>query len=165
MLSLRMESYRTQFVVLVLVGLIALPARAAVIPGRWEKVSQLEAGAPITVHLKNGDRIQGQFTSLSESNLEILVRRSPAAIPRAEIQAITTQPNDDVANGACIGAGIGAGIMYALAATPGSDSTAEGKVIFPMIGAAIGMVVGAATDAALKPTVNVLYIAPGTSSQ
>lgn len=165
MLNLRMESCRTQFVFLVLVGLIALPMRAGVIPGRWDKVSQLESETPIIVYLKNGDRVQGHFTSLLESDLKVLVHRSSAVIPKADIQAITTRPNDDMADGACIGAGIGAGIMYAMAANPGKDFSAGGKLYFTMIGAAIGAVVGAAADSTFKPTANILYSAPRTFSQ
>ena len=99
MLSLRMESYRTQGVVLALVGLISLPLRAGVIPGRWEKVSQLEAGAPLTLEMKNGDRIKGHFMGLSESIFELLIHPSRAAIPRDDIQRITHHPRDGVGAG------------------------------------------------------------------
>ena len=54
-------SCRIQIVSLILAGLISLPVQAEVLPGRWEKVSALEMASPITVEMKNGDRISGQF--------------------------------------------------------------------------------------------------------
>ena len=60
-----MKSGRPQVLALILAGLILLPAYAEVIPGRWEKVSNMEFGTPITVELKNGDRVVGQFEGLS----------------------------------------------------------------------------------------------------
>ena len=48
MLRLKMKSYRTRFVALILLGLISFPVRAGVIPGRWEKVSALTVKTPIT---------------------------------------------------------------------------------------------------------------------
>lgn len=67
-----MKSFRIPTVSLILAGLISLPAQAEVIPGRWEKVAVLEMASPITVELKNGDRIVGQFRGLSSSDLELL---------------------------------------------------------------------------------------------
>ena len=54
-----MKNYRIAMIALILVGLLTVSARAQVIPGRWEKVEALTLGPPITVELKNGDRIEG----------------------------------------------------------------------------------------------------------
>jgi len=62
-----MKSFRIQAVSSILGGLISLPAHAEVIPGRWEKVEVLETASPITVELKNGDRIVGRFRGLFAS--------------------------------------------------------------------------------------------------
>ena len=169
MLSLRMESYRTQGVVLALVGLISLPLRAGVIPGRWEKVSQLEAGAPLTLEMKNGDRIKGHFMGLSESIFELLIHPSRAAIPRDDIQRITHHPRDGVGDGAGRGALVGAGIGGGFGALLGTNDGggAEGMMAIGAIGAGIGVLIGVGlglvADAATKSPTAVVYEAPRIS--
>ena len=64
MIISNMKSNRGQILALVLAGLVSQPAHADMIPGRWEKVSDLELGTPITVELKNGDRVEGEFEGL-----------------------------------------------------------------------------------------------------
>ena len=102
-----MKKSRTAVIVLILAGLLAVPARAQVIPGRWEKVAVLSFGTPITVDLKNGDRIQGKSEELSPSELFLRTHSAQAVIPKSEIQRVTTLEPDSRANGTLIGAGIG----------------------------------------------------------
>ncbi len=153
------KSCRIQLVSLMLAGLISLSAHGEVIPGRWEKISQLELGTPITVDLNNGDHIEGRFMRLSASELELETHSASAMIPKVDIQSISTQPKDDLSEGACIGAGIGAGFMAALA-NQHSDFSTGGKLYFTMIGAAVGLGVGLMTDSAIKSEPIVLYKAP-----
>ena len=76
---LTMKSYRIQIVSLILMGLISMRAHAEVIPGRWEKVSDLELGAPIIVGLKNGDQVEGTFEAyLSGSGCQTHTARAVA---------------------------------------------------------------------------------------
>ena len=77
-----------------------------------------------------------------------------------EIETITTQAEDSLANGILIGAGVGAGIMGALAAGTSNDLTPLGVLIVASIGLAPGLAVGAAVDAVQKPATIVLYEAP-----
>ena len=169
MLSLRMESYRTQFVALVLVGLMALPLRAGVIPGRWEKVSQLEAGASLTVEMKNGDRVKGHFMVLSEFSLELLIHPSRAAIPRKGIQRITHHPRDGVGDGVGRGALYGAAVGAAFGALLGTNDGggAEGMMAVGAYGAGFGVLIGIGlglvSDAVVKTPSSVVYEAPRIS--
>ena len=160
MLSLRMKFCRTQYVALALVALISLPLQAQVIPGRWEKVSALQVASPITVELKDGDRIKGHYEDLSATDVMLVTHFSRAVIPREDIETITTQPEDGLANGTLIGAGVGAGLMGAWAAVPSYDFNALGVVLMASIGLAIGAGFGAVGDAIVKPMPIVLYEAP-----
>ena len=154
------KSYRKQVAFLILVCLIALPLQAGVIPGRWEKVSTLPVASPITVELKNGDLVKGDYEALSASQLELVTDSANAAIPKENVKTVTTQPKDDLLNGAFIGAGVGAGLMGALSMKPEFDFNARGHLYFTAIGAAIGLGIGALTDAVQKPVGVVLYKAP-----
>lgn len=144
---------------LILVGLLAVPVRAQVIPGRWEKVADLSFETPITVDLKNGDRIGGKFEELSPSELCLRTHAAQAAIPRADIEQITSLESDSLQNGILIGAAAGAGITAPIYARPSSDLTILGVVIFLAIGVGTGALVGWVIDAIDKKEV-VLYQAP-----
>lgn len=170
MLSIRAKSYRTRFAALALVGLIAQPLRAGVIPGRWEKVSHLEAGASLTVKIKNGDRVKGHFLGLSKSKLELLIHPSRAAIPRDGIQRITHQPRDTVGDGVGKGAAVGAGVGAAFGALlVGSidGGSAEGMMAGAGYGAGFGVLFGVGlgllSDAVVKTPSVVVYEAPRNS--
>ena len=104
MISQTMKPGRLQIVSLILAGLVSMPAHAEVIPGRWEKVSDLELGRPITVEIKNGDRVKGEFEGLFASDVEVGTHFARAVIPKADIKTIATQKKSGTANGARKGA-------------------------------------------------------------
>ena len=145
----------------ILVGIISLPARAQVIPGRWEKALDLAAGQPIHVNLKNGDWIEGKFEGLSSSGLSLRTNSARAVIPRADIERITTREADSRRNGTLIGAGVGAGIIVIWAATlpPASDPLFPIALIYTAIAAGAGAGIGLAVDASIEKE-DVYYQAP-----
>ena len=153
MKSPTMQSYRIQVVSLILAGLISMPARAEVIPGRWEKVSDPELGTPIIVELKNGDQVEGDFEGLSESEVDIETHSSRAVIPKADIQTITTRKRGGVdegaKKGALVGAAVGLGLaLFTLATSGASDLNKKGVALMASISmglpTGIGVVLGAA---------------------
>lgn len=166
MLSLKMKSYRTRFVALILLGLISFPVHAGVIPGRWEKVAHLDAGSRLTVEMKRGDQIKGHFMGLSEADLDLLVHPSRVSIPKADIRRIKHHPTDGlgdgVGRGAAVGAGIGAFFGGALGGNEGGGI--EGALIVGSLGAGIGALfgvgIGLISDAVVKIPSAVVYEAP-----
>ena len=158
-----MKSYRIQAVSLTLVVLLSFPLRAGTIPGRWEKVSALPVASPITVKLKDGDRIKGHFEELSAMDIVLVTHFSRAMIPKEDIETVTTQPEDPLSNGTLIGAAVGAGILgVSTAAAYRRDVNPLGVLMMAGIGFGIGAGLGAAGDAVEKPLPIVLYEAPGT---
>ena len=169
MRSQTMKSVRIQIISLILAGLIAQPANASVIPGRWEKVAALEMASSITVNLKNGDRMRGQLRGLSTSSLELLSPAGRAMIPKANIQTVTISSKDRLGDGAGIGTAIGVGLglgtvgIAALAGGGLDPATVPGLLLLAGgIGAGVGAGIGVAADAATKSEDIVLYEAPGT---
>ena len=160
------KSVRIQFVSLILAGLISMPAHAEVIPGRWEKVSAMELGTPITVALKNGDQIKGELESLSETEVELKTHSARASVPRSDIQSITAWKKDGLGNGAAIGAYVGAGFAGTIAITSGLakslDTDMEGALSFAALAVGIGAALGMAVDAEMKSDPIVLYEALGS---
>ena len=159
-----MKNSRTAVIVLILVGLLSVPAQAQMIPGRWEKVAALKLGPRITVELKSGDRLEGQFEELSPSGLLLRTGSAQAAIPRADIARITTREADRLRNGVLLGAAIGGaaiggGVMAEHAIGPASDLNIFGVAMFALAGTALGAAIGLGIDSIAKKEV-VLYQAP-----
>ena len=161
LLEVSMKNYRTVAIVWVLACLLAIPAWAQVIPGRWEKVEALKLGSQITMDLKSGDRIEGNFEGLSPSEISLRTGSAQAAIPRSEIQKITTRQHDRRWDSALLGAGIGAGIGGIVIARrpPASDPIALVATGAVAIGAGLGALVAYTVDALIMEEV-VLYQAP-----
>lgn len=164
MMISKMKSYRKQIASVILVGLISLPLQAQVIPGRWEKVTALHVASPITVELKDGDRIKGHFEDVSDTDVILVTHFSRAVIPKEDIETITTQPEDSLSNGTLIGGAVGAGIMGGWTAVWYAKSyesaSALGILLMAGLGFGIGAGLGAAGDALEKPVPIVLYEAP-----
>ncbi len=165
MMNSRMKSCRIQAISLALAALISLPLRADVIPGRWEKVLALPVSSPITVELKDGDRIKGHYEGLSATDIMVVSHFSRAVIPKEDIETITIQPEDGVGDGAGIGAGIGFGVgtaivLGAMAKHGGGEGAIAALLLFAGLGAGVGAGLGAAADAATRPVEIVLYEAP-----
>ena len=156
-----MRNYRTVVIVWVLACLLAIPARAQVIPGRWEKVEALKLGSQITGDLKSGDRIEGNFEGLSPSELSLRTGTAQAAIPRSEIQKITTRQHDRRWNSALIGAGAGMalGSLVKAGGGGGGDEFEVYALSLSLLGAGIGALVAYTADALIMEEV-VLYQAP-----
>ena len=158
-----MKKPRTAVIALILVGLLSIPARAQGIPGRWEKVEALTLEPRITVELKNGDRIEEQFEGLSPSELLLRTGLVQAAIPRADIDRITTREADRLGNGVLIGAviggGIGLGSVVASEGWGGYKEFSSDALFFSLLGAGVGASFGGGIDVRTKTEV-VLYQAP-----
>ena len=151
-----MKDSRTVWISLILVGLLAVPAQPQVIPGRWEKVETIKLGPPITVDLKNGDRIEGQLEGLFPSELSLRTGSATAAIPRSEIQRITTPKPDRLMNGVLIGAGMGV-LPMAIVVSVVDDLAGPAYVV--LTGAGFGALIGLGVDA-IRMGDDVLYQPP-----
>jgi hypothetical protein len=127
---------------------------AGVSPGSWEMTQGLRSGSPLIVTLKTGDRLEGAFKALT---LEALILTDAAgkeiSVPRSEVETIVARVNDDLANGALIGAGIGFGAALGVLTIAGSR---DGSVLpsakwgAPLLLSGIGSLVGILVDRAQK---------------
>ena len=138
--------------------------KAAVVPGRWEKVENLQTGTQIVVELTSGDRLKGAFERVSPQELTIVdPDGSDRKLPKTAVSRIETaeKVKDGLTNGMLIGMGVGTGlgVAAALIATGGvsEECTACGLAIFA--GFAGGWGIGTAIDAMHRGP-EVLYQAP-----
>lgn len=144
--------------------LVEATTKAAVIPGRWEKVAAEKPGSNFIVTMMTGELFECTFTSLSTDTLTV---STPDGIEReyrkADVARIVTadQRMGSLANGVGIGAlagGIPSGILAILAVADCRDCGAEAAA-FVALWTGIGAAIGLAIDAGTKETIN-LYEAP-----
>lgn len=138
--------------------------KAAVVPGRWEKVEDLQEGTQIVVELTSGERLEGAFERVTLKELTILDSDgSDRHVPKTAVARIETaeKVKDGLTNGMLIGMGVGVGLGVAASviATGGvsEECTACGLAIFA--GFAGGWGIGTAIDAIHRGR-QVLYQAP-----
>ena len=62
---------------------------AAVIPGRWEKVSDLESGSNITVSLDTGDVLRGEFIASDRESIRMIVDDQERKYPKMALLKVS----------------------------------------------------------------------------
>jgi len=147
----------------------AAPLQGQVLPGRWEKIEQLQPGTVIIITLKTGERVEGTFKSINQD--AVCVSEGGAQereIHKSLVQRIETAGKvpDRLRNGTLIGlligaaSGIAAIVALIYAKTDGPvywDEDGAGYVISgALVGGGIGAATGAIVDASIKRP-DVLY--------
>ena len=113
-------------------------------------------GDTVSVTGTNGAEVTGRPAEISSSALTLTVNGRPRDLRGADIVTIRQDRGDSLQNGAVIGLGVGAGLMFARLALGGVDGEigwAAGQIAWS---AALGAGLGAGQDA-LIPTRKVIY--------
>lgn len=114
-------------------------------PGNWNKVQSLPINTNITVELKYGDEVSGEFVRLAENSIVVREFEREKVFPRNAVALIKwMKPGSRVRNATIIGSiffGIGFGLGYASAARAAdqNDMPAGERV---GVGAGVGGLLG-----------------------
>jgi hypothetical protein len=142
--------------------------QADVIPGRWEIVGSLESGTPITIRLKEGDRIECSLKNVGSEALKLIDSTGQVTtIPKSAVDQILgpAEEKDSNLNGTLWGLAIGgAGGTVLGAATrrtlDAGASAASYTAALGIIGAGIGALTGYVVDYSAQKSRPVIYRAP-----
>lgn len=115
----------------------------------WAAVQALSTGVKLLVETKDGKKLKGKLSNASSTTLALTDNNRTISLNRDDIQKIyQLRSGSRVTSallGAAIGAGVGAGAALALlGATGGSDDTTGIIGRGTLIGAGIGIALGAA---------------------
>ncbi len=128
----------------------SLPA-AEVIPGKWQKVDMLEAGSPIIIKTKYGEKLKcTYFDSNRESLLIVENGGGQRRIRKEDVESVIAEKYDDrLFNGAVIGLSVGVGATL-LTAALSKDSPQRNRVNLAVFGSILfgltGMGIGSLVD-------------------
>ncbi len=122
-------------------------------PGNWAAVESLQKGTSISVRMTSGDRMDGKFQGLDAESIHLMMNKQERIFPRNSIAEVwQLRVPDRKRNGALIGMGAGALAGGIGAAASGARFSGEDQygVLLVAIGAGLGAIVGATTDAMIK---------------
>ena len=137
---------------------------AATIPGSWDQIAALQLRSSLVVTLKSGRRLVGAFKALEPAGLALTDSAGTEfTVARSDVARITGRAaQDQITNGALIGAGIGLGAALAILKIVGSG---DGYVLpsakwgAPLLLSSVGGIVGALVDRGHNGE-RLLYVAP-----
>jgi hypothetical protein len=115
----------------------------------WSRISSLSGGTKLSVKLKTGKTINGEFRSASDTTLSLTAKNAPLDVRREEIATVHEVTKKSATKATLIGTGVGAGAGAAAGAITDSanddgfeklDSAATG--VLTVAGAGVGALVG-----------------------
>ena len=138
------------FAALVLVVSLMLSAVTAQGPtDAWSRVTSISGGTKLSVKLKTGKTINGEFRSATDTTLSLTAKNAPVEIKRDEIATIHEVTKKSAAKATLIGTGVGAaagGLAGAISDAANDDgfetldNAATG--VLAVAGAGVGALVG-----------------------
>ena len=141
---MRMKSWISCLLATTLVILTVAPvAFAQQARGDWTAVQSLPADADISIRLKTGKRVRGEFLSATDNELTITRKKKGESFAKDTIAQVErlerkAEKGKYAAIGAAIGTGVGAGIGGAKA-----SSTSDDGYVYTIAGVAMGAGFGA----------------------
>jgi hypothetical protein len=115
----------------------------------WSRVSLLSGGTKLSVKLKTGKTINGEFRTASDTTLSLTAKNAPLEVRREEIATVHEVTKKSATKATLIGTGVGAGAGAAAGAITDSanddgfeklDTAATG--VLTVAGAGVGALVG-----------------------
>jgi len=137
---------------------------AGTVPGRWEKVEELETGFPVVVKLTSGEQYTADFVRVDGDELFIQeLEGEEIRLHKEHVKQVTSQEyivNDSLWQGALIGGAIGAAAVIPIGVGWTNEGGSSDRLagIFAL-STGIGAGLGLAADATIKAR-EVYYKAP-----
>lgn len=91
----------------------------------WSKLTSVSTGSKLSVKLRNGKKIDGTLSSVSDTGLTLMVKNTSTEVKRDDISSVHTVNGASVKKATLIGLGIGAG-AGAIIGVAGDASTSNG---------------------------------------
>lgn len=126
---MRIQTPRFATIVILLASLLLSPVTLAAqaTTNDWSRLTTVPTGTNLSVHLKNGKKVDGKLNVVSESALTLTVKTTSTEVKRDDIRRVYQVNGGSVKKATLIGLGIGAGAgaIAGVAADSSSDGTFE----------------------------------------
>lgn len=132
-------------------------------PGNWGKVESLPRGTEISVKMRFGDKMKGEYMGLDADAIRLNIDSKERTYPKKDIGEVRLlNVSDSNLNGVLTGFAIGAvplGILFGKYAENEIDEGARGALMGIAMGGGFGALVGYLWDNLDKGT-EIIYCAP-----
>ena len=125
---MRIRTRQFATIVILLTSLLLSPVTlmAQVGTSDWSRVTSVPTGNKLSVKLKNGKKIDGTFSSATDTSLTLLVKNASTDVKRDDIRTVHQVGGTSVTKSTLIGLGAGAGagaILGAVGAATDDDNS------------------------------------------
>jgi len=96
----------------------------------WSRLNSVAQGSTLSVKLKNGKKMEGTFSSVSDTALTLMVKNASTEVKRDDVRSVHQVGGTSVTKSTLIGLGAGAGAGALLGAV---GSAADNDNGFPVL--------------------------------
>ncbi|HJU92292.1 MAG TPA: hypothetical protein VJ656_05075 [Pyrinomonadaceae bacterium] len=82
----------------------------------WSSLTSVQTGSKLSVKLRNGKKVDGKLSSVSETAVAVMVKNTSTELTRDDIRTVHLVNGNSAKKGALIGLGVGAGVGAAFGA-------------------------------------------------
>ena len=146
---MRIPTKQIAIIVVLLLSFLLSPVTLVAQTGtsEWSRLSAVTTGTKLSVKLKDKKKVEGTFTSVSDTSLSLTVKNSAKDIRREDIASVHEVSKMSAGKSTVVGMGIGAGLGAVLGLVADNndeglevrDSVTAGVVV---VGAGIGALTG-----------------------
>lgn len=150
-MRIRTRQFATIVILLTSFLLSPVTLAAQVATNDWSRVTSVPVGNKLSVKLKNGKKIDGTFSSATDTSLTLLVKNTSTEIKREDVSRIQQVSGTSATKSTLIGlgAGAGAGALLGAVGSATDDDNSFGDIndgvaagITTVLGAAAGAITG-----------------------
>lgn len=150
-MRIRTRQFATIVILLTSFLLSPVTLTAQVATNNWSRVTSVATGNKLSVKLKNGKKMDGTFSSVSDTALTLMVKNISTEIKRDDIRTVHQVGGTSVTKSTLIGlgAGAGAGALLGAVGAATDDDNSFGDIndgvaagITTVLGAAAGAITG-----------------------
>jgi len=154
---MRIRTRQFATIVILLTSLLLLPVTlvAQVGTNDWSRLNSVAQGSKLSVKLKNGKKMDGTLSSVSDTALTLMVKKASTEVKRDDVRSVHQVGGTSVTKSTLIGLGAGAGAGALLGAVgeaadddhsfdviDGAAVTAGLTVLGATAGAITGFIIG-----------------------
>ena len=108
---MRIQTRQFATLVILLTSLLLSPVTlvAQTTTSDWSRLTSVSTGSKLSVKLKNGNKVDGTLSNVSDTALTLMVKNTSTELKRDDIRTIHLDGGKSAKKGALIGLGVGAG--------------------------------------------------------
>jgi small nuclear ribonucleoprotein (snRNP)-like protein len=129
-MRIRTRHFATIVILLTSFLLSPVTLMAQVGPNDWSRLNSVAQGSTLSVKLKNGKKMEGTFSSVSDTALTLMVKNASSEVKRDDVRSVHQVGGTSVTKSTLIGLGAGAGAGALLGAV---GSAADNDNGFPVL--------------------------------